>query len=596
MHPTRSRRFKVVAILFFACILVLASAWRRTDRGSSTERQPYVHQSPSVSPLPFTDVFITDPPPTSRGPSKQRDSTPKHVKEYKASLHLLIPNSEHDGHFCKTLLSSFLLNYPPPTITDYGKAPTGDGEDKAAHGRKIQGVYDFLSKDKKVRDEDLVLIIDGSDVWFQLPPEVLVKRYHNVIRDANQRLKQRYGTVVRQKPWEALSRRWVPTYVQTVMFASDKLCWPNPADSPACASLPPSTLPPDAYGPETDKDPDGFKNRPRFLNAGTIIGPVSDVRAVYERALEKVERGGGARGEQSVFAEILGEQEEQREAFRQTSRGRLQRWLEQYLSVLGTSSSTPVKSLVKETTAYPDHRYDRYEFSIGLDYTSSVVQTLTHSTSDVSFLTHNSTHPLPNDVLTARPPIPGPYEPTYLAASSLPPFSTNLDLEPGCFEKETWLTLPLATNTITHTIPALIHVNGDRSYLQEWWPKMWLQPYARALLRAYMRTPQPMLWGVKGRRQRTWDRRGGRGGVWTTKATWIGWDEICKGVEDEVFMDGKGVWMKEEGDGKIFNEWGTQITGEKDTPAGKNESTERGESLEKSEPAEKDSSTEEKET
>ena len=540
-------------------------------------------------------MFITDPPPIPLEPSKLRDSSSKNVKEIRASLHLLILNTEYNGNFCKTLLSSFLLNYPPPTLINYGKALTGDGRDEAAHGRKMQGVYDFLSKDKKVRDEDLVLIVDGSDVWFQLPPELLVKRYHNVIRDANQRLKQIYGTVVQQNPWEAVSRRRVPTYAQTVIFASDKLCWPNPADSTACASLPPSTLPSDAYGPETDKDPDGFKNRLRFLNAGTIIGPVSDIRVVFERALEKVERGGGALGEQSVFAEILGEQEEQREAFRQASRGRFQRWLGQYLSVVRTSSSAPVKPLVKETTTYPDHRYDRYEFSIGLDYTSSVVQTLTHSTSDISFLTHNSTDPLPNDVLTARPPIPGPYEPTYLAVSSLPPFSTNLDLEPGYFEKNTWLTLPLATNTVTHIIPALIHVNSDKSYLQEWWPKMWFQPYARALLRAYMRTPQPMLWGVKGRRQRTWDRRGGKGGVWTTEATWMGWDEICKGVEDEVFMDGKGVWMKEEGDGKIFNEWGTQITGEKDKSVEKSESTEKGESTEKSESAERSESAEENE-
>lgn len=75
----------------------------------------------------------------------------------------------------------------------------------------------------------------------------------------------------------------------------------------------------------------------------------------------------------------------------------------------------------------------------------------------------------------------------------------------------------------------------------------------------------------------------------------MGWDEICKGVEDEVFMDGKGVWMKEEGDGKIFNEWGTQITGEKDKSVEKSESTEKGESTEKSESAERSESAEENE-
>lgn len=527
---------------------------------------------PSASPLPFADVFITDYLPNPPEPSSHRNNTSQDVYKIKASLHVLIRFTESSGDLCKTLLSSFLLNYPPPTLVNYGKAFAGEGWDKTLHAPKIREVYNFLSKDKKVRDEDLVLIIDGSDVWFQLPPEVLVKRYHDVIRDANERLKQQYGTVVRQRPWEALTRRRVPAFTQTVLFASDKLCWPKPADSPACAAIPPSTLPPDAYGSEMDKHPDGIRDRPRFLNSGTIMGPVSDVRAVYERALEKVERGDGDLEDQFVFAEILAEQEDRREGFRQASRGRFQRWFERHMNALGMSSSKSATPQIIETMTNHDHRYDRYEFSVGLVSTSSVVQTLTHSTSDISFLTHNSAHHLSNDIVTARPPFPGPYEPTYLAASSLPPFSANLDVEPDSFKKQTWLTLDLAVNTMTHTIPALIHVNGESSYVKEWWRKMWFQPYSRSLLRAYMRTPQPMLWGVQGQRQRTWDRRGGKGGVWTTNANWMGWEEICKGVEEEVFTDGKGVWMKEEGDGKIFNMWGTQITGEKDKPVEKNES------------------------
>ena len=539
-----------------------------------------------MSPLPFADVFVTDHPPTSFGLSKLRSDAFQDNRKIKTSFHLLIPFTESSGNLCKTLLSSFLLNYPPPTLINYGKAFPSDGWDHDSHARKIRGVYNLLSKDKKVRDDDLVLIVDGSDIWFQIPPEVLIKRYHSVSRDANKRLKRRYGTAIRRRPWEPLTRQRVPIFAHTVLFASDKFCRPNQVDSPACAVLPPSALPLDAYSSGTEKDSDGFKDQSTFLDSGTIIGPVSDVRAIYERALEKVERGGGGLGGQFVFAEILGEQEDQREGLRQASRGRFQRWIGGHMNALMISSSNSVIPPVTETTANPDHRYDRNEFSIGLDYTSSVVQTLKHSDYHISSSTYNATYPLPNDILTARPPFPGSYEPTYLAASSLPPFSANLDLEPDSYGKQTWHTLPLVTDTITHTIPALFHFNGDDSYFKEWWPKMWFQPHSRALLRAYMRTPQPMLWGVKGQRQRTWDRRGGKGGVWTTDANWMGWEEICKGVEEDVFMDGKGVWMKEEGDGKIFNMWGTQITGEKDKPVEKTESMEKNESTEKEKLAE----------
>ena len=93
------------------------------------------------------------------------------------SFHVLIPASETNKKLCKTLLSSFVLNYPSPTLINFKEVFTGDGWDKGAHAGKIKGVYDFLSKDKKVR---------GYDVWFRLPPEVMVKRYHTLIHEANE--------------------------------------------------------------------------------------------------------------------------------------------------------------------------------------------------------------------------------------------------------------------------------------------------------------------------------------------------------------------------------------------------------------------------
>ena len=92
---------------------------------------------------------------------------------------------------------------------------------------------------------------------------------------------------------------------------------------------------------------------------------------------------------------------------------------------------------------------------------------------------------------------------------------------------------------------------------------MWYSTSARALLRRYIRSST----GANAARSAAkgglgWgDTRGGRGGVWTDKATWMSWGEACKGTEEEVFADGKGVWGQEEGDGKVVNEFGKVISG-----------------------------------
>lgn len=485
------------------------------------------------------------------------------------SFHVLIPASETNDKLCKTLLSAFVLNYPPPTLINFGQVFTGDSWDKGSHAGKIKGVYDFLIKDEKVHDDDLVLIIDGYDVWFQLTPEVLVKRYHKLIHDANQRLRNQYGTVLEEKPWKGVQKKKVQRYVQTVVFGADKLCWPNQPDDPACASLPEPTLPRNAYGSHTDQDPEGYTNRPKYLNSGTIIGRVDDVRAIYERALEKVDQDLGAIGDQFVFAEILGEQEYHRQLF--ISNMARPCYYPLFNAFPFSKTLSPPIKAVKNMTL-PQNR--RYDFSIGLDYTSYLFQTMTHSSDDIAFISYanisSSTLPrsfsqisslsLSLDVNTARPPFPTNDTAIALATGKLLPLSANLDSLPPPAQN-TWLKQPLATNLHSLSVPTLLHINGDKSLLDSWWPSLWYQPHARALLRAYTRTPQPFLWGTVDGEEKTWDRRGGRGGFWKTDGWWMEWGDVCKGVEDTVFADGKGFWGLEEGDGRLYNAWGQQITG-----------------------------------
>ena len=164
----------------------------------------------------------------------------------------------------------------------------GDNWDKGSHVGKIKGIFDFLSDRSKVKDDDLILIVDGYDVWFQLPPEIMIRRYHKMVKEADEHLRGRYGMVTEGKPGDGTADR-VQKYTQKVIFGADKLCWPNPAADPACAAIPYSTLPKDVYGADTDKEKEGFHNRPRYLNSGNVIGPAADVRAIYQYALQKVE-------------------------------------------------------------------------------------------------------------------------------------------------------------------------------------------------------------------------------------------------------------------------------------------------------------------
>ena len=454
-------------------------------------------------------------------------------------------------------------------------------KESASHTAKIKGVYGVLSDRSKTKDDDMVLIVDGYDVWFQLPPQILLDRFHEVIEKENKAIRERYGMITEDRDKDGKGER-VPRYEQKVILGADKLCWPNPREDPACFAVPYSTLPEDIYGEDTDTDPKAFHNRPRWLNSGNIMGRVKDVRDIYEVALKKVESGAGGLGDQYVFGAIFGEQEFQRETLRRDAQGVTEEWLGWIGEAMGKSAS-PLSANVtmKNMTAVPGQRY---EFGIGLDYESNLFQTMTHSIDDVEFVYYNSStdllslakhHSLPlylsKDLQSANPPLSYASPGNHTAEANpdrktlLLPYSPNLDTLPDKNGDTglTWRDVPLATNTYSASIPALLHINGDKSLLQSWWPKIWFHPFSRALLRRFVRSTQTLEAadaadkGGKG----WWDLRGGRGGVWTNKATWMPWNEVCRRVEDAVFGDGKGVFGQEEGDGRVVNKFGKVVVG-----------------------------------
>ncbi|KAL9576342.1 MAG: hypothetical protein Q9212_007182 [Teloschistes hypoglaucus] len=194
LRMTRPRRSRTPIYLTLGSLLLLLVGWKSTPQLttkstiaaklhlSPTDSSPYV--PPSLHHEVESPLLV---------PETKDDNTtaPLGLHKTNPSFHLLIPASQTNPQLCKTLLSSFVLAYPPPTLINYGKKFDGDGWDKGTHAGKIRGVYNYLNNKDKIADADLVLIVDGYDVWFQLPPVIMVKRYNALINEANDRLRRR---------------------------------------------------------------------------------------------------------------------------------------------------------------------------------------------------------------------------------------------------------------------------------------------------------------------------------------------------------------------------------------------------------------------
>lgn len=504
-------------------------------------------------------------------------NVPSHLKKVTPNFHLLMPATYENVDFCKTLLSSMLLNYPPPTILNFEH--TYETNADVEHAR-LQAIHLYLRDTKHVKDEDLVLIVDGYDVWFQLPSDVMIKQYQNILREANERLAERYGFTDSKITGEP-ARPW---YNQTVIWGAEKVCSTGTADSLGCAFVPDSTLPKTIYGRKTDKSTP--LTRAKYLNSGTVIGPAGDLRAIFDAATSKISETAffSRPSVQTVLADLFGEQEYAREATRQSTLSAGATWRDWLATKLG-------KPHAKNMTLLADHRY---EFSMGLDYTHSLFQPLTTTApEELLLLFHNNatllnthhhantpTQPLalPHALLASAPPFVTPNPNNDPSPNGLPsltvPLLPNKDLDALPPPNTSWADIPLLTNTYTGAIPALIHLNMPpppplkRGHAPFWdnpteinsppptaqggaisyspspstspslppfpltsiqtsnstkgsaappvtWTTTWFHPHARALLRRYLRTPQGALAFHEGAvgGDAWWDMRGGSGGV-----------------------------------------------------------------------------------
>ena len=462
----------------------------------------------------------------------------KDAEESKARLHLLIPATASNKNLCRLLLSAAVLNYPVPTLINWG---TKESEDPyVQHLLKVEKTLRHLKTLPSDNVNDLVLVVDGYDVSFQLRSDVLIRRYFAINEAANQRVASALGSdIVRQHDIR-----------QTVIFGPDSICWPYAGGRrPACWAVPQSTLPNHAFGPYDDTElKDAMANpvhaRPRWLNSGTIMGTVGDVRAVLEGTLDLIHENHTTDSDQWYFAQLFGIQEYTRE-------------------LLKPSPSLPDTESIDIPQIKPGQKT---EFHVGLDYESAIFQPVGYNADSLRWLWFDSLRgagkevqssvvnvsrafELPDDIITSPSPfsavqrshwVTGPeynHQKMGKNASSLP-----LDLS--------WKDLPLAINIVTKQTFALIHYMQEKNKRDPWWKMMWFYPYAKALLAESVKAPKAPIIDTPVDGRIWWkagpphlakpveakkSSLGGRGGAWSDKGSWLPWDGFCKVYDVDVF-------------------------------------------------------------
>ncbi|KAH7311364.1 hypothetical protein B0I35DRAFT_452651 [Stachybotrys elegans] len=461
----------------------------------------------------------------------------------------ILPADNPGPSLCKVIISGMATGFPSPVVInwkeDYRQRHLG-----GSHLMKISGTLRYLETmlletthpDDRLHDDDLVVLVDAYDIWLQLPPSVLIERYHTSNRIANERLAQQW-TAKREMPMK-----------QTIIASVQKRCWPG-ADLPfqtECDKVPQSTARKDLYGDKTD-EPLGIlslgnvyhNQRPRFYNSGTIIGPARDMLRYLRRTQERMAmiliKHPELSSDQGVFSEIFADQEV---------------WRTEARKFNNAETLQDERDLAMAA--------EDFEFHVGLDYTQQLFIPTVFEEEDGDIIALNDAasiaqHSASLGISPVR--LKGVPEDVLRAANPLARVTDK--------DKETadWGEMPMYADFFSEAIPVVVHHNAHRGGLKErrvwWWDRMWYFPYLRQFVHNYLNDYkfQPLArvavgqdgaettyWPLPSERHKRMPRMFKPENA-TEGLPEMAWDVLCPGTEeeekkrtwyDEVFRDGKG--------------------------------------------------------
>ncbi|WYZ34307.1 hypothetical protein EsH8_I_000583 [Colletotrichum jinshuiense] len=475
-------------------------------------------------------------------------------------LRLFMPADGPNINLCKTVMSAVALGYPMPTMLNWGgEFNRPDWHFAGSHIAKLESllaVIDALYEDDggDVDENDLVLLVDAYDVWFQLPPSVLIERFHRLNRDADARARQQ---------WE--SRGLKPDFPiqppsQSIVVTTAKDCQPDweSGSSPRYEYWPDSPLPSDFYGERTDRVlPYAFdsarkykKIRPRCVNSGMIMGTIGSLRGALRKCKDKVDEAAASGrqlwSDQALFAEVIGDQE----VWRHWVRGLASTWN-------GFVSNDHPGALPKEVRRIAGEALagERFEFGIGLDYDFATIPPTCSSEDDGFFVKLDDAEAVRKGSETAG--VPGD-----VRVKGIPP---ELKDAAQPLSGLGWGNVSLYTDFFFGTTPVGIHHNayifGLKPWrLENWWNMTWFYPHLRDLVGNALESNRKLtplarlpIHGDAGNEMIYWASEEGAGSKAVrvfdgsgkeAKFASIGWDDVCQKGDEKwynvLFGDGQG--------------------------------------------------------
>ena len=448
-------------------------------------------------------------------------------------LHVLIVATNTNLDLCRLLLSLAVLSYPQPVLIDWDGA--GEFNASETHLAKVAGTFRYLDSLPEEKDDDLVLMLDGFDIFMQLGPDVLLKRYFQTTAAAKSRLERQFGA------------KYVKEHGlhDSIIFGPDKMCWPEDPRRPACWGVPVSTLDSKAFGPDTDLFADPQLVRPRWLNSGTILGPAKEMRHLFQGAVEKIKIAFDddydlRTSDQLYFADVWADQEYMRQVDRY-GEDKVEVPTAAPTTLPGIALPTNFPGIENEPVFIPDlESTTATDFHIGLDYESRMFQTCAFYENYLDWKTFNESETWFD---TERVPKRKMHWPRDVAKSPKPFAAIKDDKK---LSSTSWKDIALGVNGAAGHIFPVLHFTGNKVLRDEWWPRMWYFKHAEQLLRAASQTKQYQIGSgpiekVKWQKDVPYaghgmDREAGTG-------AWIDegdgghkeWDELCGNYEPIMF-------------------------------------------------------------
>ncbi|GJC91709.1 hypothetical protein ColKHC_00535 [Colletotrichum higginsianum] len=458
-------------------------------------------------------------------------------------LRLFMPADGPSINLCKTVMSAVALGYPMPTLLNWnGEFNRPDWHFAGSHIAKLESLLaaiDHLYEREDggdVNEDDLVLLVDAYDVWFQLPPSVLVERFHQLNRKADARVRKQWEEGGGLKPGFPVAP---PT--QSVLVTTAKDCQPGreSGSDPRYEYWPDSPLAPTS----TATRPTGKykKIRPRCVNSGMIMGTVGSLRGALRKCRAKVDAAaaGGRQlwSDQALLAEVIGDQEVWRH------------WLPREVRRIADAALAG----------------EEFEFGIGLDYEFATIPPTCSSEDDGYFVRLDDAEDIRRASDEAGVPggevrVKGIIPPELERAA---PRTTTTTL-PGHVGGG-WGNVSLYTDFFFGTSPVGIHHNayvfGLKAWrLENWWNMTWFHPRLRELVTASLGSNRKLAPLARlplepdGRDEMVYwasDEGPAEAGVRVFDGSKeamgysaIGWDGICQKGDrswyDVVFGDGQG--------------------------------------------------------